>query len=124
MDVGLVGAGVLSGILGAHLVTTLRDRLSAGTWMDSIVGALGGAVCGQVAVLASVAWDATTAGLAVGRIALVVLAAILGGAGLLTLVGLVWSRKHEEEEREVPRQERRAAHSDRRKGERRMEPRD
>ncbi len=124
MDVGLVGAGILSGVLGAHLVTVLHERFSASTWTDSLVGALGGGICGQIVVAASAAWDATAAGLVVGRIAAVVLVALLGGATLLAIVGLIRSRKPDAERAPRSRRDRRTSESDRRKGDRRLSSHD
>ena len=120
MDVGLVGAGILSGVLGAHLVTVLRERFSAGTWIDSLIGAVGGGVCGQVIVWASAAWDSAAAGIAVGRIAAVVLVAIMGGALLLSIVGLIRGRRPHASQVDRAQPERRTAEADRRKGERRL----
>jgi hypothetical protein len=126
VDVGLVGAGILSGVLGAHIVTVLRERLSLGTWVDSLLGALGGAICAHLVALASLTWVDTTVGLAVGRIAAVIVAGILGGAALLLFAGLFRSRKpvSGDDGDVAPISERRSTASDRREGERRLSEHD
>jgi hypothetical protein len=126
VDVGLVGAGILSGVLGAHIVTLLRERLSLGTWIDSLLGALGGGICAHLAALASLSWADTTVGFAVGRIAAVIVAGILGGAALLLFAGLFRSRKPipENDDGVPPIPERRSAASDRRQSERRFSEHD
>jgi hypothetical protein len=127
VDVGLVGAGILSGVLGAHIVTVLREKLSLGTWVDSLLGALGGAICAHLVALASLTWVDTTVGLAVGRIAAVIVAGILGGAALLLFAGLFRSRRpvSDDDDGDVPPiPERRSTASDRRQGERRLSEHD
>lgn len=127
MDVGLVGAGILSGLLGAHIVTMLRERLSLGTWIDSLLGVVGGAVAAQLAAAASAAWAEATVGFVVGRIAAAISAGILGGAALLLFVGLFRPPGLRDGASDGPApafRERRSASADRRKGERRVREQD
>ncbi len=127
MDVGLVGAGILSGVLGAHIVTMLRERLSLGTWVDSLMGVVGGAVAAQLVAVTMTAWADATVGFAVGRIAAAITAGIAGGAVLLMIAGMFGSRRSgpdESDGREPAFRERRSNTEDRRKRERRVSEQD
>ena len=123
MDVGLVGAGILSGVLGAHIITMLRERLSLGTWIDSLLGVVGGGVAAELVTLASSSWANASAGFAVGRIAAVITVGMLGGAILVLLAALVRGKRaalrdDDDDDYQPPFSERRT--SDRRKGDRRL----
>jgi len=125
VDVGLVGAGILSGVLGAHIVTVLGERLSLGAWIDSLLGVLGGGICAHLVAVASLTWSDSTVGFAVGRIAAVIVAGILGGAALVLFAGLFRSRKPVTgDDDDAVLRERRSAASDRRSGERRLSEHD
>jgi len=126
MDVGLVGAGILSGVLGAHIATMLRERLSLGAWIDSLLGVLGGGICAHIAILLSTTWVDSSPGFAIGRIAAVVTIGILGGAGLLLIAGLFRPRRSalSNDEDSPPVSERRSTSPDRRQGDRRLSEND
>jgi len=126
MDVGLVGAGILSGVLGAHIATVLRERLSLGTWIDSLLGVLGGGICAHIALLLSATWMDSSPGFAIGRIAAVVTIGILGGAGLLLVTGFFRPRRPvlRDDENPPTEHDRRSASLDRRQGERRLSEHD
>lgn len=123
MDFGLVGAGILSGALGAHIVALLRERASRGAWTDSLLGMAGGGLCAQFVIMTTSGWVETTVGYAIGRIAAAVVAGLLGGALLLLVAGLFRSTRAIRNDEDAPQpehSERRFATSDRRKGERRL----
>jgi len=124
MDVGLVGAGILSGVLGAHIATMLRERLSLGTWIDSVLGVLGGGFCAHLATLLNATWVDTSPGFAIGRIAAVVTIGILGGAGLLLIAGLFRPRRSALRNDQNPVRDRSATSPERRRGDRRLSEND